>query len=41
VSEGDGIGTADDLHAAATKITGLEDFGAGDYRDGLAVLLEP
>jgi len=40
VSESDGIGTADDLHAAATKITGLADFGAGDYRDGLAVLLD-
>jgi Sulfotransferase family len=40
MSEGDGIGTAADLHAAATRITGLADFGAGDYRDGLAVLLE-
>jgi hypothetical protein len=37
---GAGIGTADDLHATATKITGLADFGADDYRDGLAVLLE-
>jgi hypothetical protein len=36
----DGIGTAEDLHAAATKITGLADFGADDYRDGLAVLLD-
>jgi hypothetical protein len=36
----DGIGTAQDLYAAATQITGLEDFGADDYRDGLAVLLE-
>ena len=34
------IGTADDLHAAATRITGLTDFGADDYRDGLAVLLD-
>jgi sulfotransferase family protein len=34
------IGTAEDLHAAATKITGLADFGADDYRDGLAVLLD-
>ena len=34
------IGTAEDLHASATKITGLADFGADDYRDGLAVLLE-
>ena len=39
MSERDGIGTADELHAAATKITGLADFGDGDYRDGLAVLL--
>ena len=35
-----GIGTAEDLHASATRITGLADFGADDYRDGLAVLLE-
>jgi hypothetical protein len=34
------VGTADDLHASATRITGLTDFGADDYRDGLAVLLE-
>jgi len=33
-------GTAADLHASATRITGLADFGAGDYRDGLAVLLD-
>ncbi len=36
----DGVGTIDDLHASATRITGLDDFGADDYRDGLAVLLE-
>lgn len=36
----DHVGTVDDLHASATKITGLDDFGADDYRDGLAVLLE-
>ena len=34
------LGTAEDLHASATRITGLADFGADDYRDGLAVLLE-
>jgi hypothetical protein len=34
------LGTAEDLHASATRITGLADFGAGDYLDGLAVLLE-
>jgi Sulfotransferase family len=36
----DGVGTAEDLHASATRITGLSDFGGDDYRDGLAVLLE-
>jgi len=34
------LGTAADLHASATKITGLADFGADDYRDGLAELLD-
>jgi hypothetical protein len=38
--ERDSVGTAADLHASATRITGLADFGADDYRDGLAVLLE-
>ena len=38
--DGGGVGTAADLHASATRITGLDDFGADDYRDGLAVLLE-
>ena len=36
----DSVGTVEDLHASATRITGLADFGADDYRDGLAVLLE-
>ena len=36
----EGIGTAAELHAAATALTGLADFGEDDYRDGLAVLLE-
>jgi Sulfotransferase family len=40
MSERDGIGTAAGLHASATRITGLADFGADDYRDGLTVLLE-
>jgi Sulfotransferase family len=35
-----GVGTVDDLHASATRLTGLGDFGADDYRDGLAVLLD-
>ncbi|MGE5287570.1 MAG: sulfotransferase family protein [Micromonosporaceae bacterium] len=41
MSEGrDSVGTIEDLHASATRVTGLADFGADDYRDGLAVLLE-
>lgn len=40
MSERDSVGTAEDLHASASKITGLTDFGADNYRDGLAVLLE-
>ena len=39
-SDRDGIGAAEDLHAAATQLTGLAEFGTDDYRDGLAVLLE-
>ena len=34
------VGTVDDLHASATRLTGLDDFGADEYADGLAVLLE-
>jgi hypothetical protein len=30
----------DELHASATRRTGLDDFGPDDYRDGLSVLLE-
>ena len=37
---GEGIGTAAELHAAATALTGLADFGDDDYLDGLAALLE-
>ncbi|HJZ25123.1 MAG TPA: sulfotransferase, partial [Streptosporangiaceae bacterium] len=29
-----------DLHASASRITGLTDFGPDDYTDGLRVLLE-
>jgi len=35
-----GLGTAAELCAAAAGLTGLGDFGADDFRDGLAVLLE-
>jgi hypothetical protein len=38
--ERDSVGTVEDLHASATRLTGLEDFGPGEYRDGLAVLLD-
>lgn len=36
------IGTVDDLHASATKLTGLDDFGSDDdnYREALQVLLD-
>jgi Sulfotransferase family len=34
------VGTAADLHASASRITGLTDFGPDDYTDGLGVLLE-
>ena len=35
-----GLGTVAELCAAAASLTGLDDFGADDFRDGLAVLLE-
>ena len=35
------IGTIDDLHAAATKITGLDDFGGTEYREGLRCCFIP
>lgn len=35
----DDIGTVDELEAAARKITGLDGFGDGEYREALAVLL--
>lgn len=36
----DTVGTVEDLHASATRITGLEDFGDDGYREGLGVLLD-
>lgn len=36
----DTVGTVEDLHASAARITGLEDFGPDDHREGLGVLLE-
>jgi Sulfotransferase family len=34
------VGTLGDLHESATRLTGLSDFGADDYTDGLALILE-
>ncbi|MEU2254804.1 sulfotransferase family protein [Nocardia xishanensis] len=36
----DDVGTLEDLHASATKVVGLDDFGDDDYREGLQVLLD-
>jgi hypothetical protein len=33
------VGTVAELHASAARITGLDDFGADDYTEGLRVLL--
>src|SRR5687768_14264720 len=33
------VGTWEDLHASATRLVGLDDFGADDYREPLDVLL--
>ena len=34
------VGTVEDLHASASRRTGLTDFGPDDYTDGLSVLLD-
>ncbi len=34
------VGTVEDLHASASRRSGLTDFGADDYTDGLTVLLD-
>jgi hypothetical protein len=36
----DSVGTVEDLHASAIKLTGLTDFGDDEYREGLGVLLD-
>ena len=36
----DNVGTVEDLHASASKITGLTDFGDDPYLDGLELLLD-
>ena len=33
------VGTIEDLHASATRLTGLDDFGDDSYRDGMVALL--
>src|SRR4051795_12951877 len=38
--ERDSVGTFDDLHAAARRMTGLDDFGCDDYHEPLRVLLD-
>jgi hypothetical protein len=40
MTERTNVGTVEDLHASATKLTGLDDFGDDEYREGLGVLLE-
>src|SRR6187200_657414 len=40
VRERDSVGTFEDLHDAATRMTGLEDFGADEYHEPLRVLLD-
>jgi hypothetical protein len=35
----DRVGTVGDLHASATRLTGLNEFGDDEYLDGLAMLL--
>ncbi|MBA0128202.1 sulfotransferase [Haloechinothrix sp. YIM 98757] len=36
----DSVGTVEDLHESAMRLTGLDDFGTDDYTDGLRVLLD-
>jgi hypothetical protein len=40
LSPANSVGTVEDLHASASRRTGLSDFGPDDYTDGLAVLLD-
>ena len=39
VRERDSVGSLDDLHAAATRMTGLDDFGGTEHLEPLQVLL--
>jgi hypothetical protein len=40
IAERDNVGTVEDLHESASRLTGLTDYGVDDYSDGLAVILE-
>src|SRR6476646_1049499 len=40
MTERTSVGTVEDLHASATKITGITDFGDPGYQEGLQVLLD-
>ncbi|MCW2495723.1 sulfotransferase [Jatrophihabitans sp.] len=40
MSERIGLGTVEDVHASAQKITGLSDFGSPDYLEALEVLMD-
>ena len=38
--ERDSVGTFEDLHEAASRATGLDDFGGSEYHEGLRILLD-
>jgi hypothetical protein len=40
VRERDSVGTYEDLHEAASRATGLDDFGGDEYEEGLRLLLD-
>lgn len=40
MSERTTVGTVADLHASATRMTGLDDYGVDDYTEALGVLLD-
>jgi len=40
VRERDSVGTFEDLHQAATRATGMSDFGDDGYHEGLRILLD-
>ena len=40
MKERDSVGTFEDLHASASRMTGLDDYGADEYHEPLRVLLD-